>query len=357
MPINTKTQIKVYDKLWNFKKTLKTWINWEVIWDIRFSESINWGQNNLSIWIKAEYYDDSYLQWDIVEIRISNSDNLSWVSKYTWIIEDILRNEDERWQTITLVLLWVFTAFNDILYDNWWKVFTKDDDPANIIKEIINNFNTKYWSLAGDVDNLSWNLIRFTWSSIDNFWSNVNVKFDHTDSLSAIKQVLDVSTDFYFFIDRNWVFFFKKKPITSTHTLTFNKNINSIKNKDTKKDLVNRLFLERDWWTIKEYNDVPSQTKYWIKEDKVVNSDLLNVATSDIFALQFFKNNAEVIEEVNIIINQEKTDSIIPWDTVKTQNTLNKITNLQVNRVNYWDTTTELNIEKFVWFWETVIKS
>ncbi len=191
-------EIKLYSQNWDFKDQ----INLKNVTDeISFWENINWWQGNLTI--KVIWNQDDFMCSDIVEVREVSENNKIVTPTYTGIIEDIGIEEYKDWTVIVLNLYGVFTVLNDIIYKDWSsRTFIKNDTAGNITKNIIDNFNSQYWNLLWETQNIrrkiidysiksNWvvsggvtisnNSIVFNWTnSVLNMWQTI--KFEATDS-------------------------------------------------------------------------------------------------------------------------------------------------------------------------------
>lgn len=350
-----KTQIKIYDKLWNFKDNIELK---NLIWEITFSEDMNWWQWSLSLNLALWYYSDIILQSDILQVREFSDVYPNWNAIYTWIVEDVKIVEDTNWKQITIKVLGLYSLLNDFLYkDSGNLTFTKNEALEVTLKDIIDDFNAEY----GVLNTINWpsninsdKIIRYTVDSIDISWITINQEFDKNNLLKSIG-LLQKNIEYYFYIDETWLFHFKANRTEANKKLTFEKNIISINQTDTKNTLVNRLHLERDWWIIKIYNDIASQTLYWIKEKYESKTDLLDEASQDIYWTTYINDNKDV-KQKSVIITNINTE-IHPWDNIKTLNTENQIESLQVVKINITSSKRTVYLDEYVWLWRLILNN
>lgn len=329
-------EAKLYDFAWNFKKQINPK---KISSTIEFQEEINGWQWNLTLNIEWDIID--FDESDIIEIRNSNIWNM-----YTWIIESISIREFETTSYLSITFYWVFTALNDILYKSLWsRVFTKTDTIENIIKDIIDSFNSDYGSLT-DTQILTTSLIRYTWTSI-NATDSISISFDNQNCLEAIKKVLD-KTDYSFFIWKDWIIYVSQKIYQEIKYLTFEKDIVFIDRKRDKKDLVNKLYLKRNWWTEKVYEDVTSQSDFNLKEKFENDSDLQNETTQDFFWANYideFKNPDNIV-----IMKIKDRNDLIPWQLITTLNSKNNLIEKQITKIDITKTTKNIYLWEFISF-------
>lgn len=374
-----KKQIKVYDRLWNFKDNI--WLK-NLIWDIAFSEDINWWQWNLILKFKLWSYYTNFLQWDILQVRWFDKTYPDWTPIYTWIIEDIKIIEDNNWKQISLKILWLITLLSNFIYkDGSNLTFSKNQALDLILKDIIDKFNTEYWTL----NTINWpsninndKIIRYTNdsifsdyilnsmtnnlntynSSLDTYITNpnnninLNIWFDKNNLLESIVKIQKL-WKYYFYINNAWIFSFKEKRNSANKRLTFNKEILNINQTNTKNNLVNKLYLERSDWTVKIYENIASQNTYWIEEKYENKTDLLDVSSQDIYWNTYISDNKDIKEK--IIINVKVDTNINPWDNIKTLNTENQIDNLQVVKINTTSIQKTIYLDEYIWLWNLIL--
>jgi len=334
-------QIKVYSLDWTYQKTISPSI---IMSDISFSKNINGWTTDINIELDLKFGNSDFSNGQVVKISVFDDNNKSWKLIYTGVINGVVRNANTNSETITLVCLWISSLLSQIIYDNAWRVFTKIDDPANIIKNIIDYINTIY----------TWWRFTYGWWKIDTYGSTIEIDFNYTDCFSAIKKVKDV-TDFYFYIDQSWEIYFKAKPTTATHSLTNKKNVENIDMKEDIESLVNRVFVERKGGTIKTYQDTASQTTYWIKEKKISKTELWSVTSQDTFWDNYIAENKDPKKKTKVIVNNlYDIDSIEPWSTIKIKNIEHTIDNIQVLNVQYTPDKVTLSLDEYISFWQQV---
>lgn len=337
-------EIKLYDWTWKFKKQINPKKEYE---KISFQEELYSGQWNLSLLVEGDL--SNYSTSDIIEIKTSTNWNL-----YTWIIEDIWVREFENSSILQLKFLWVFTALNDVIFKDWLlRTFNVTDTVGNIIKLIVDSFNADYGNLFWDTKILQNNLIRYTWSSIDITWSTISIDFDENNCLLAIQRVIE-DTWFNFYIWKDWIIFVTQKINQEKKYITFEKEILSIKRDISKKDMVNKYYLARSWWTYKTYEDLTYQWLFWLKEKSKKDEDI-NEATQDLKWDEYIEENKE---EDNIVSIKIKPNSIaiIPWDIITTLNSRNNLIEKQITKIDISKEEWEIYLWNFVSFWKTIVK-
>lgn len=338
-------QLKLYDWTWIFKKQLNPK---DVYSDVAFQEELNSGQGDLSLRINWELSD--FQTTDIIEIRSSDNWDL-----YTWILEEIDIVEYQDSSVLELKFYGVFTALNDMIYkSSWSRAFSKSDTAWNIIKDIIDSFNTDYGALFWDTQILDTNLLRYTASSIDITWTTLSIDFDNQSCLDSIRKVLENTWfDFYIWVD--WVVYVVDIANQDTKYITFEKEILNINRTITKKNMVNKYYLARSGWTYKIYEDTPNQTTYWLKEKSQSDSSIANETTQDIKWNNFISEHKEEENIVSIRIKPNSID-LTPWNLITTQNSRNNLVEKQITKIEKRKAFRDLYLWDFISFGKTIVK-
>lgn len=361
-------EIKLYDFAWNFRKQITKTSS-----EISFSENINWvqGQLNLEVfWEPEDFYST-----DIVEIRETYEgqwfrnyywddskfwdDSDFWKEKdiyvfpiYTWIIETVWFVEYENYSKIDLRILWVWTALNDIIYKNWTeKKFTKTWTAWEIAKDIIDYFNSQYWSLT-ETQNLWDTMFFYSTESIDILWDDISVEFDNLDCFRSLDKLTE-DTGFYFFIQPTGLVNFRKTK--APKILTFKKEIVQIINRRKKDEMVNKLYITRDWEVEKVYTNTTSITDYNLKEKVETRSEIKDEATQDIIWAEKVNEFWEERLETEIEIKEQRNNFLYPWDFISTQNTKTQIINKRVEKIDKRTDIWTLYLWDYTSFWKTIV--
>jgi len=330
--MTTQYQIKVYDSQWT--NLIKTISPKDIISDISFSCQINWGQGELNIEINDKFNSSYYSYWNIVEVMEYSDFYKAWRNIYKWYISQIVREQEINKETITLTCLWLASLLQSCIF-----LFTTTNiDPANLIKTILDDFDSK----------IPW-LIWYG-SNIDNFWQVLNISTSTWTSLDTINTVAK-TTNFYRYVDQYGEFFFKAKPIVPTHYLTNQKDIERISLSEDGENIVNRIILKEYFDVYHTYDDIPSQTQYWLLEWYYPKPELVNTASRDAFAQSEFDRNSTTKKKTSIVVNN-KYDLVTlqPWQTIKVRNFDYSIDNLQINKVQYSTKRVTLDLEDYISF-------
>jgi hypothetical protein len=325
---------KVYSIDWSFKFPIpQTKIKEEV----RFTSNINSWQWELVLLLDYNFENATIVNTDIIKVYL-------WTTLlYTWIVQDVKRVITNNYEEIELPLLWLWTLATYILYNDSWYTFTKSQDPSQTIKDIIDYINSVY----------TWSWLNYD-TSIETYWTSVDIDFDYDTCFEALQKCIE-TTNFSLFINWDWKVYFWEKPVTATHKLTVWKDIEQIIIDEDSENIVNKLILKWKSWT-NTYEDITSQTTYWLKEKYIEKTDLATTWTADEYWNNYILQNKNPVNKTRIIINKNyNIESIKVWDTIQVKNFKFTINNLQVYKTSYtWDKL-ELELENFDSFWKEFI--
>lgn len=306
---------KVYQNDGTFKFTINPK---SVKSDVNFSANENGGQGQLSLSL-----DYTFENWDINNsdfIQIRKGINLI----YTWVCQKVNRTITSDIQEINIPLLWLWTMPGYLLfYDAWYYVFTKNQDPAQTIKDIITWINSIY----------TWNWLNYDASSIPDYWSSQSFDFNYTNCLDAINTVAE-RIGWSWFIDKDGKVYFKPKNATSSHNLTVWKDIEQIKLSQDSEKLTNVLRLKYDSW-VNVYTDATSWGIYWRRQIYIDKSDLTS-AQADTFGNAYISDNKDPINKTTILLNKNyDIESIKILENITVKNFNYSINNLKIVKYQY----------------------
>jgi len=345
-------EIKVYSRIWTFKKTINPR---DITSEISFSEDLEWWQSDLLLSFKWDA--SSYLATDIVEIREVDEENKDISRTYTWIIEEISDDEYENHSVVNVQLLWVFTALNDKIFKSGAnRNFTASATPWNLVKSIIDSFNTDYWTLSwGNTQNLSWNLIRYTASSIDVTWTAANYEFDNESCLDALKKALEDKW-FSFFIWSDGICYVQQDSGQTGVSLTMWRQVIKVNRKKHKREMVNKLYHERALSNEQTYSDPASVALFWVIEKKEIDSDIQDATTQNTVWEKKIQEFAYERNEISVIMKPQKSSSIIPWMLLTVNNLKSNFENKKITKISKQKDQWTVYVGDFISFWNSVLK-
>lgn len=348
--------MKVYEvKTYSANGTFKKQINpLNINTDISFTEEINGWQGNLNMTITWDL--DDYSCSDIVEIREIDDETLIITATYTWIIEEIDVREYNNWESLTFSILGIFTILNDTIYKKVGNpVFTETWTVWNMIKLIIDSFNADYGTLTWwDTQNLTTNAIRYTWSSIDVTGTTINREFDQTNCLDAIKLVIE-DTWFDFFIGPDGICYVTAKADQEEVFVTHDRELIYIQRQLTKKDMVNKLYLERNWGTSLTYDDATSISTYWLKEKFISDTSIQDATTQNLVGWKKILEFKDPRNVITMLLRPQVWNFLYPWKLITTQNTKRSLVQKQITKIDKWSKQWKVYFWEFISFWKTIL--
>ena len=318
--------IKVYNKDWTFKTTVNPNI---VMNDISFTENVNWWQWQLALNLALSFNDNSFQGWDLVKVVLYNERYTQWKQIYFWYISQITRKYDTNKWYISLTCLWIASLLNKILFSGSyaWTI-------ESILNQVITKFNSNY------------NNIITIWQ-IDEYSESVSFKFDSNNTCKDVIDTLSKTANYYWFIDSEWKFYFRKKLSQQNHIIANQYAIETMSLNYSFEWIVNKFYLEREWINMQVYEDENSQNNYWIKEKYELSNTIVNQATQDEYWNNYIAQNKDPKNASSIVVNSKyDIESISPWDTVSVVNTEYSIRNLLIEKITYTPIRITLTLEE-----------
>jgi len=314
--------IKVYNKALVYQSTISLK---KVVSISNFSADINGWVGNMNLSLDLKITNTDFNIWDILKIYFE-SDHI-----YTWSVLDIKKEYLPEQETITLIMVWYAWLMTTLL-----KTETYSDIASNIAKDIIDDFNTEYWT----------SILSYDASSIPATVWTIDLTLTNKNYLDCLKELSD-TVWLKFYIDIDGKCYFREKSAYTNHKLTTKKDVDSLVITEEWRFIKNTLLLDYNWWS-KTYTDSASVTTYWKKEAYLNKAnELWNVTTADEYWANYLIENADEKQKITITVNN-KFDyfTIKCGDTIKVRNTWYSINNLQIVKITYYYEKAILELEK-----------
>lgn len=348
-PIEKQYIVKVYDKEMNFLKVIPAWI---ITREISITETIDAWQGELTLEVNLPIDTNFFDEAMFLKVYVNNSQWMADLLIYTGQISQIQRlfsNDKENIRIVCLslrALLW-----NVVLRKNDWDPkFSKTWDPANILKFIIDYFDSVY----------PW-LISYTNESIEDYWTSITIEFDKISCQKAIKNLVNW-LQYHLFIGADWVVNYKSKPQTATHLLTYWKDITKLTiplNTEKIKNVVQVAYKLNDvetYTTIQQ--DATSVWKYLQKEIVVFRKDLKDETSANLYRDEYLSKNKDAIQNISLSVNSlYNIEYLHPWDTIKIRNLWLNVDNAIIQNVKYQYEEATLTLEYYTTIWEQIFNS
>lgn len=338
-PIEKEYIVKLYDWSMSFVKVLPASL---ITNDIKFSESIDAGQWELTLNINLPIDTDYFDNIRYCKVYVSDNRNLDNQLLYSGWLSKVNRVFSNNKENIQIIFLSLYTLLNDIYFENDWElIFQIEDDPANIIKTIIDYFDTKYP-----------NILSYTNESIDDYGENIYLEFDTMTCEEAIKSIMKW-LNFYLFVWADWVVNFHATPNTITHNFTYEKDITELTIPEDYEQVANavRSKYKEEWWTDEFVTsfatDNDSINKFGRKE-VVLDNNTYGETAWEIYRDSYLNEYKDLKKNISLTINNlYPIESIHPWDTIRIRNIDLDIENLKISKVDYKYEEVRLNLEYY----------
>lgn len=338
-------QIKTYWIDWTYKSTISPKY---IMSKIDFTNQINGGQGELVVKLALPMDNTTFTKGDVLQLTCYDENHINWRIIYTWTINRLKRQLNYNGEYIELSCVGLLSLLNRIYYNNWTTyTVTVNDDPSNIMKSVIDYFNTKYLA--------KW----FSYGWVYNYGNNVNMAFDYTKCNDIIYQLQKITSTWFYFIDANWVLKYKNSLWTLVnHIVKIENQVDNLYIEEEIESWVNKVFV--DYWTTiyGPINNAPSQSTYWIIENTATSNNVEDEASAIIFWNEYLLDNKDWKKQTRVTLNSKyDIEAIQPGDTITILNTNYPIDTMLITKVQYRQETVVLSLERYETFAEVVLSN
>lgn len=339
-PIQKQYIVKLYDWSNNFLKVLSANL---ITNDISFSESIDAWQWQLTLSVNLPIDTDYFDNVRYCRVYVSDNRSLDDYLLYSGWLSKVSRTFSNNKENIQITFLSLFTLLNDIYFEQDWElIFQLEDDPANIIKTIIDYFNTLYpWILS------------YTNESIDLYWETVYLEFDSMTCWEAIKSVLNWLR-YYLFVWADWVVQFHDTPTEITHNFTYEKDITALTIPEDYEQVANAVRARYSfiWWSHTGITDVAvdntSIARFGRKEIIIGNENLYWQLAGETYRDSYMNEYKNWKKNISLTVSTlYPIESIHPWDTIRIRNIDLDIKDLQISKIDYTYEQVRISLEYY----------
>lgn len=192
--------------------------------------------------------------------------------------------------------------------------------------------------------------IKYTTASVEDSGDSMTYSFAGITYKDALDQNLRLAytsdRNWYWYIDENNVFYFKKAATTATHTFTWGKDLTHLNSEKTIEGLKNRIMI----WNMKTagdkvfvmYKDNTSINSYWRRTTKLIENRVATTTESQAIGDSFLQLNKDpnIKSTFKISASQFDIKSIKPGDTCRIINLPTELvnmfnTNMMIRRITY----------------------
>ena len=348
-PIEKQYIVKLYDQNMNFLKIIPAWI---ITKDIKFQETINAGQGELTITVNLPIDTNYFENAMFVKVYVNNAQWMTDRLIYTWQITQIQREFSNNQENISIVCLSLRALLDNVILRNGSgdATFSKTGDPADIIKFIVDYFSSVY----------PW-LVSYTNDSIQTYWSTITIQFDAISCQKAIKNLVNW-LNYYSFVGADGVVEYKPKPTTPTHLLTYWKDIVELTVPTNTENIKNVVQVQYSIDNVDYFTsiatDQASVDEYMHKEIVVHRQDLKDETSAELYRDEYLQQNKDAKQDISIVVNSLfDLEDLHPWQTVKIRNLWLNIQNAQIQNVRYQYEQATLKLEYYTTIWQQIFNS
>ena len=303
--------IKIYDRLHNFKTTLSEKL---ISCDFNFSASIDSWFSSLKI---NYFWDYKINHRDI--ILVYKGSQLIYQGFVTWV--NFHSDRTGKRQIITCRWMIGLLAFKP--YANQ----TITNDPGIILRDIFSSIDGWF--------NISW---------IKNYGQNISIEAKNLTYLTFMQEVVKQIPDRWLFVDEhNKVRF---SPYEINHSLTYMLDCYSIDIQENSTDYFNKINLKWYNWTVTS-SDVTWIELYWESVFNTEETEIKNASTANLRAQSILKEK-NITKNYQILVNdQYNYYSIKPGQLLTVKNSEEKIMNKKIKQVLYWKESATITLDSY----------
>lgn len=309
---------------------------------IRFRSTVNSGQGNLSIQVKASFNEppswaamNNFVKIYCVKLEAGVQSEQLLFTGFITQVEHLLKGSDEK---LTLSVLGLGSLLGLALYKDGsnFDVVKSGVDPSAIATDIISVVNTAIGT--------SW---LSTGANIDTVGTNVSYTFKKQRWLNAMNKALEFAGgDFFWHIGSDGELYFKQLPSSATHKFNILKHVNQIKVVNSAESIVNESTVDNG--TVYDQDDSSSISAYFKRDEWREDTDL-DANAAQQFVDGRVADNKDPKLQVQVEINSEyDIETIRPGDTCKFFGTSIGSTtlgdNMVIVSVEYNETTVKLTL-------------
>lgn len=331
-----KYQAKIYNLSGTYLKTINP--N-QIMNEIRFSSKIGGGQGQCTIELNLPIDDfdegGSIDHMRIVKIyEMDDTFNKSPLLIFTGFISQYVPFFNAGNEGVRLILLGLVSLLSFAYYKNGsnYTVTESVQDPAVIMRHVINHFNTVYpnvWLSHGV-------------NCVD-VGTNVTYEFKDQKWFDSIKKAYDLSGGGRFWnIRENGELFFKSKPANPTHIFTIGKDVDSGEVPKNNEKVINlfQLRWNTGYSNINNYSDPLGIPRFGTREKTQSDERITILTTADQRGNGEIADSKDAKIQARLRINSNyNIESIHPGDTCSVLNVKKGSTvfeaNMMITAVNY----------------------
>lgn len=333
-------QFKLYDLNDNFIKVIQ---NDTILSDVSFTKSINswiWEITVDVLW-RAEL--DTIFDW-MIKLKVYEKDpeTNTFYQIFWWLINNI-ENLYESYDYYRIYWYWYITLFSEKILKDWLNyTFEKEMEAWAMLKYVIDEINV-------DFNNL------LSYWSIPNTWKTIKIKFDKTNWLDAINEIIKQLDWYYYYVNINWSVDLKVKSNTYDKILIKWRDLYDFYQWRDLNIVKNHYIVEHFLW-LYESEDITSISKWWRRTETIIDKEIPDEIAAIAQVQKYLNKTAHPIKKTKAVINTQyikdntflqKWITLEPWMTCNIRNIddENISQNIQIYKMTYSKDNIEIEFE------------
>lgn len=320
--------IKIYDIDGTYRKTFNPKL---LMNDITFTDKLGGGQGQcvIDLNLPIDDFDEGVSVAHMNVVKVFESDDVwspeprliytGFVSQYTPFFR--AGSQGVRLTCLGLVSMLSLGYFRS--GGNY--AFTVSDDPAEVIKDIIDHFESVFPG--------AW--LSYSGGFITTVGTTISYDIENLKWVDALKKMVSFAEeDWWWRVSETGQVYLQDRPSTATHLLTIGKDVESGEIVKNNEKIINRYRLT--WGTspvtVSTYEDASSQADYGVREKLETDSDINNSTTADQQGNKVIADGKDPKVEAKVVVNNNyDVESIKPGHTVTIRNAKRGSTTLPAN--------------------------
>lgn len=299
-------------------------LNYKRAQEPSFSWKANGGQGQLRFkyTIPFDDFDASLLTYmNLVRVYEIDTENPLGRLIYTGFISQYAPYTDGSEQGVNVTLLGLVSFLSFAYYKNGsnYTVTHSSEDPADIMKAIIDHFNTVYALTSTEFPN---GLISYAGGNIDTVGTNVDIEFEDQRWNQAFDKVFGyVPEGWYWRIGPDGEVYLKQKPSSPTHLFTLGRDVETLEVTRNTEKIKNLLTFRDSGAGVTTFQDATSQSAYGVREEIYTASETADPTSISEYGDGFIGNNKDPKQSARMNVNAVyDLESILPGETCKVSN-------------------------------------
>ena len=335
---------KTYEyRVYNDNNYVNSWSK-DVISDPKWRTIINGGASELVVTL-ARKFDNFGEGFDIylnnrVDLWAFNGSNPNGTRIYRGYISGYRPILEGNKETLEVTILSYVSEMTGYMYrnpDGTTAVIHSNQDPADILKAIINRYRTE----GG--------FVSYSPTSIASTGTTVSYTFNTNTIKEAIDIVLALCpVGWYWYVKPDGYIYLQPQPATATHIFRIGREVEHMETWRRAEDIVNRVYFTGGGTPqlYRTYSNTGSITAYGLRIYKYIDQRVTNTATADTMALKVLNGKQDPEIRTTVVVNDNdgptpekgyNIESVNVGDTIQVRNLQSGVKTETLWDIAYWD--------------------